>query len=335
LLKTNRKLSGVQAIDQLTGKQYELNTKSIINATGVFSDAIQQLDDSSKPASISPSQGIHIVLNKEFLPGDTAIMIPHTDDGRVLFAVPWHHKIIIGTTDTPVNTIEEEPRALQDELDFVISHAARYLTKDPTMADIKSIFTGLRPLVKSTAKKTAEISRDHTITVSDSGLINILGGKWTTYRKMAEDVINVAGVQGALPHREAITSTLRIHGHHENKVDFNARRYYYGCDENSINTLMESDAALSATIHPQLPYTFAEVAWSVKEEMAITVEDVLSRRTRALLLDAKAALEAAPAVAQLMAKQLKKDNTWIQEQINTFKLIANSYLPPVVNQHKQ
>jgi glycerol-3-phosphate dehydrogenase len=180
LLKTAHKIAGVVVKDVITGKEYEVPGKVVINATGVFSDAVQQMDDPSKPSSISPSQGIHIVLDKEFLPGEAAIMIPHTDDGRVLFAVPWHQKIIVGTTDTPVSEIREEPVARQEEIDFILEHAARYLTKDPTLNDVKSIFAGLRPLVKSSAKKTAEISRDHSILIADSGLISILGGKWTT-----------------------------------------------------------------------------------------------------------------------------------------------------------
>ncbi|WP_315818300.1 glycerol-3-phosphate dehydrogenase/oxidase [Paraflavitalea speifideaquila] len=153
LLKAQDKMAGVQVKDEISGKTYEVQGKVVINATGVFSDGIQQMDDPQKPTSIAPSQGIHVVLDKEFLPGEAAIMIPHTDDGRVLFAVPWHQKIIVGTTDTSVDHILDEPIAQEDEIQFILEHAARYLTKDPTRADVKSIFAGLRPLVKSTAKK--------------------------------------------------------------------------------------------------------------------------------------------------------------------------------------
>jgi glycerol-3-phosphate dehydrogenase len=331
LLKTNNKIVGIQAKDALSEKTYEIKGKSIINATGVFSDAIQQMDDATKSASITPSQGIHVVLDKEFLPGDAAIMIPHTDDGRVLFAVPWHHKVIVGTTDTPVATISEEPIALQEELDFILTHAARYLTKTPAMADVRSVFAGLRPLVKSTAKKTAELSRDHTITISEAGLINVLGGKWTTYRKMAQDVINIAGIQGGLTPTETTTTQLKIHGYTNCLVDFNKERYYYGSDENAIDQLIANDPSLAEKIHPQLPYTKAEVVWAVQEEMAMTVEDVLSRRTRALLLNAKAAVAAASTVAHVMASQMQKNETWIAKQIEDFNQIANSYIAPLGN----
>jgi glycerol-3-phosphate dehydrogenase len=327
LLKTNNKLAGVVATDSITGKTYEIKAKAVINATGVFSDSIQQMDDRQKETSISPSQGIHIVLDAEFLPGEAAIMIPHTDDGRVLFAVPWHQKVIVGTTDTLVNNIDEEPTALADELEFIISHAARYLTKDPTMADVRSIFAGLRPLVKNAAKKTAEISRDHTITTSESGLINILGGKWTTYRKMAEDVINIAGIQGGLAPTDACTATLKIHGFHENEVNFRKERYYYGSDETAIDRLISNDRLLAEKIHPRLPYTKAEVIWAVQEEMAMTIEDVLSRRTRALLLDATAASEAAPLVAALMAGALQQNEDWINRQVAEFNTVAKNYIP--------
>jgi glycerol-3-phosphate dehydrogenase len=284
------------------------------------------MDDPQKPASISPSQGIHIVLDKEFLPGEAAIMIPHTDDGRVLFAVPWHQKIIVGTTDTPVDHIDGEPIAQEDEISFILEHAARYLTKDPTYKDIKSIFAGLRPLVKSTAKKTAEISRDHSILISDSGLVSILGGKWTTYRKMSADVINTAAVQAQLPYKEEATRMLAIHGATPTD-DFSTGDYYYGSDKVHIDQLISNNPSLGALLHPALPYTKATIVWAVQEEMCMTVEDALSRRTRALLLDAKAAIESAPQVAQLMAAEMHKDETWIQQQLTAFNAVARHYLP--------
>ncbi len=325
-LKMAGKIVGVQVRDQISGKEYEVSGQVVINATGVFSDAVQHLDDPEKPVSISPSQGIHIVLDKEFLPGDAAIMIPHTDDGRVLFAVPWHNKIIIGTTDTAVDTIEAEPLALREEVDFILEHAARYLTKDPSEADVKSIFAGLRPLVKSSTKKTAEISRDHSIIISESGLISILGGKWTTYRKMAEDVVNTAAIHALLPYRECITKDLPVHGAQATD-DFSTSDYYYGTDKPSIDRLIADRPELATPLHPALPYTKAMVVWAVQQEMCMTVEDALSRRTRALLLDAKAAMEAAPAVAELMAAGLQQDNDWVQNQINAFQKVAVNYLP--------
>ncbi len=326
LLKANGKIAGVRCTDQLSDRTLEVKASVVVNATGVFSDTIQQLDDPEKPVSISPSQGIHVVLDKEFLPGDAAIMIPHTDDGRVLFAVPWHQKIIVGTTDTSVSDIREEPLALSEELDFIMHHAARYLTKDPGRSDIKSIFAGLRPLVKSSAKKTAEISRDHSIIVSDSGLISIVGGKWTTYRKMSEDVVNTAAIQAGLPYRECVTEQLTIHGS-QPTTDFNSDTYYLGTDQSILNDIIQKDPYLGEKIHPDLPYSKAAIILAIREEMCMTLEDALSRRTRSLLLDARAALACAEEVAALMAKEMGRDSDWISKQLISFKQTAKYYLP--------
>jgi glycerol-3-phosphate dehydrogenase len=325
-IKANNKITGVQVKDQLSGKEYEITSKAVINATGVFSDAVQHMDDAAKTKTIAPSQGIHIVLDAEFLPGNSAIMIPNTDDGRVLFAVPWHKKIIVGTTDTAVKKIGEEPIAEAEEIDFIIHHIGRYLTKDPGINDVRSIFAGLRPLVKADSKKTAELSRDHVITISASGLINILGGKWTTYRKMAEDVVNIAAINNILEHKDCITETLSIHGA-QITDDYSNDYYYYGTDQPAIAALTQKDPSLNEKLHERLPYTKAAIAWAVQEEMCMTVDDALARRTRALLLDAKAAAEAAPVVAAMMAKLMNKDEKWIKEQIAAFKKIAVHYIP--------
>jgi glycerol-3-phosphate dehydrogenase len=326
LLKFESTICGVRVKDQISGNDYEVKGKVVINATGVFSDSIQQLDDPKKATTISPSQGIHVVLDKEFLPGDAAIMIPHTDDGRVLFAVPWHNKIIVGTTDTAVKKISEEPVPQKQEIDFILQHAARYLTKDPSLKDVKSIFAGLRPLVNSSAKKTAEISRDHAIIISNTGLVSIVGGKWTTYRKMAEDVVNTAAIQAGLSYKECVTEELPIHGCIPT-IDFNEAGYYYGTDKNLIGRIVSEDSRLADLIHPSLSYTKAQIVYAVQQELCMTVEDALSRRTRALLLDARAATEAAPLVASLMAKELKQDQRWIDEQLISFQNIAQHYLP--------
>lgn len=325
-LKTGDKITGVQVKDQLSGKEYEVSCKAVINATGAFSDTVQHMDDAVKTKTISPSQGIHIVLDQEFLPGNSAIMIPHTDDGRVLFAVPWHKKIIVGTTDTPIKKIADEPVALPEEINFIIQHIGRYLTKDPGIADVRSIFAGLRPLVKAESKKTAELSRDHVITIAASGLINILGGKWTTYRKMAEDVVNTAAINNMLPHKDCITETLPIHGAQATN-DYTNDYYYYGSDQPAVEALARQDTSLQEKIHERLPYTKAAIAWAVQEEMCITVDDALARRTRAILLDAKAALEASPAVAALMAQLMNRDKKWETEQVAAFKKIALNYIP--------
>ncbi len=301
-LKLQHQVCGVWVKDSLTGKDYEIKSKVVINATGVFTDAIMKMDDAKHKSIITPSQGIHLVVDKEFLPGDTAIMIPRTDDGRVLFAVPWHNKIVLGTTDTQVENILAEPIPLQEEIEFILKHIGRYLTKDPQLSDVKSMFAGLRPLVKGKTKKTAALSRDHLISIGDSGLITISGGKWTTYRKMAEDVVNIAIEQNSLPQNPCITKELKLNGHDKTATP----------------------AEIILLSHEELK---ALIKKSVQEEMCMTVEDFLSRRTRQLLLDAKVAIAMAPQVAQLMAEALIKDDNWIKEQINNFNAIAKNYSP--------
>jgi len=326
LMKENGKVCGVVTKDNFQNKEYEIKAKVVINATGIFSDSIAKLDDKNAEPLISHSQGIHLVFDKEFLLSDSAIMIPRTDDGRVLFAVPWHNKIIVGTTDTPVSSASEEPVAMKDEIEFVMQHVHRYLKKDPSYGDIRSIFAGLRPLVKSSSKITSAISRDHHIAVSDSELVTITGGKWTTYRKMAEDVMEIAIHKAGMSEKECVTKHLPIHGYKENS-NYTAPLYYYGTDESGINSMIKKDSSLADLIHPSLPYIKAEIVWAIQNEMCMTVEDALSRRTRALLLDAKAAIESAPAVALLMAKEIGKDEKWTKEQIANFNSIAKNYLP--------
>ncbi|HTI10082.1 MAG TPA: glycerol-3-phosphate dehydrogenase/oxidase [Puia sp.] len=345
---------GVQAIDKETGRRYEITSKAVINATGVFTDSILRMDEPGSEPIVAPSQGVHIVLDKVFLPGEAAILVPHTDDGRVLFAVPWHDKIIIGTTDTPVKEIHEEPRALPEEIDFILQQIGRYLTMTPERKDIRSVFAGLRPLVKGSSRKTAELSRDHLITVSASGLITIAGGKWTTYRRMAEDTVNTAIDRAGLEDRPCRTTTLPIHGSPDATrvdgrlgrdkasaglaalsktsdgnaavTDFHAPLYYYGTDAAAIRALATADPALGKPLHPRLPYIAAEIVWAVREELCITVEDALSRRTRALFLDARAAAECAGAVAELLAGELGKDLSWQQQQVAVFRGLAENYL---------
>lgn len=326
LLKTNNKVCGVKVTDNLTKNEFEIKAKTIINATGVFTDNILQMDDEKNEPIITLSQGIHLVVDNSFLPGETGIMIPQTDDGRVLFAVPWHGKIIIGTTDTPVDSALPEPIALDKEIDFILKHIGHYLTTNPTRADVLSVFAGLRPLVKNNLKNTAALSREHLILVSDSDLITITGGKWTTYRKMAEDVIDLVNEKMSVDKKSCITRELKIHGWKET-IDFSSSLYYYGADADKISAMIKQNKSLGEQIHPKLPYTKAEIIWAVHNEMSMTVEDALSRRTRALLLDAKAAIEAAPLVAQLMAEELNKDDQWINEQVKHFTGLAENYIP--------
>jgi glycerol-3-phosphate dehydrogenase len=285
---------------------------------------------------IAPSQGIHIVLDKAFLGGDTAIMVPRTSDGRVMFAIPWHGHTVVGTTDTPIPTASLEPAPLQQEIDFILETASRYLARPPTRADIKSVFTGIRPLVKAGATdpttagatapgSTAALSRDHTISISASGLLTIAGGKWTTYRRMAQDAVDHAATLGRLDDRPCPTHSLQIHGFHRHPEQFGALGVY-GSDAASIQFLMKSDEKLGKRLHPALPIHAAQVVWAARHEMARTLDDVLSRRTRALPLNAKAAVEMAPEVVKILAKELNKDDAWQQEQLRQFTEIARHYL---------
>ncbi|MFA9392517.1 MAG: glycerol-3-phosphate dehydrogenase/oxidase [Prolixibacteraceae bacterium] len=327
LFKENGEITGLQVEDMETHEEYKLHAKVVINATGVFSDSIRKMDDQNVKEIMTSSQGVHLVLDRSFLPGETAIMVPHTDDGRVLFAVPWHNRILIGTTDTFVDTYPLEPVAQEEEINFLLTHTARYLTKDPKRSDVKSVFVGLRPLVKNNNndEDTASISRDHTITISRSGLISIAGGKWTTYRKMAEDVIEQAILMGDLNPAESITSTLQIHGFHTNAENYGSLGIY-GSDANKIEDLIRENMEHSKLIHPDHDIQQGEILWAIRNEMARTVEDFLSRRTRLLLLDAKASIQAAPLVASIMAKELGRDQVWEKDQITAYTQLAKKYL---------
>lgn len=326
-LKQNSWIRGVIAHDLENDKEYHLDSHVVINATGVFSDQLRYLDDKTAKPMIAPSQGIHIVLDKSFLPGDTAIMIPQTDDGRVLFAIPWHDRVIVGTTDTPVDEVMLEPSPLKKEIDFLLSHAARYLSKDPGKKDVLSVFAGLRPLVKQgDVKETAELSRDHTLHISPSGLITIAGGKWTTYRKMSEDTIDQAIVLAELDERPSATKNLNIHGYHKNSDIFD-QLSVYGSDAVEIKKLIDEKPDYAQTIHPGSDTTVGEIIWAVRHEMARTVEDFLSRRTRNLLLDAKTSIEMAPIVADWMARELRKDRKWQKSQVESYQQLADNYLP--------
>lgn len=318
---------GVQAKDRLTDKTYEVQSRTVINATGVFVDHILLMDNPEDRPIVRPSQGIHIVLDGSFLGGTSALMIPKTDDGRVLFAVPWHDKVIVGTTDTLRDHPELEPRALEDEVRFVLDTAGRYLTRQPQRSDVLSVFAGLRPLAapKEEGKSTKEISRSHKIIVSPSKLITITGGKWTTYRKMAQDTLDRATLLGLLPERKCETAHYPVHGYHQ-PTDFAAPLYFYGSDEPKILALATDRPELSEPLHPDYPYAGAEVVWAVHQEMAYTVEDVLSRRLRMLLLDARAAIAMAPAVARIMAQELGRDEKWQRGQVEEFTRLAEGYL---------
>jgi glycerol-3-phosphate dehydrogenase len=324
--KENGRISHIEAIDQETNQSHTIRTKTLVNATGPFSDALRTLADPDCSKMIQPSQGAHVVLHRSFYSSDTALMIPKTKDGRVLFAIPWHDVLIAGTTDTPVTSPSSEPVALDEEIDFIMEHLGMYLKTAPQRSDILSIFVGLRPLVRAKeGAKTSAISRDHTIEVSPSGLITIAGGKWTTYRKMAEDTVNKAAKVGELPIAKCATAQLKIHGHTTAKNE--GAFHVYGTDAELIAQLINENPDLGQPMHPDLPICPAQVLWAVRNEMARSVEDVLSRRTRCLLINARASLEIAPQVASLIAPELNQNAEWEKQQTNAYTQLTQNYLP--------
>ena len=328
LLKEIDQICGVLATDVETGISYKISGRTVINATGVFVDELLRMDRPGCKPLVRPSQGIHLVLDKSFWGTEDALMIPKTEDGRVLFAVPWHDKMVVGTTDTPLDEHTLEPVALEEEIQFILRTAAKYLIRSPKREDVLSVYAGLRPLAapQTEKAKTKEISRSHKLIVSESGLITITGGKWTTYRQMGEDTVDQAIRTGRLPRRNCVTKTLPIHGHLA-QVDRADHFYVYGSDEDALRELIKENAEWGKRLNPLLEYTIAEVIWAVRQEMARTIEDVLARRTRALFLDARAAKEMAPVVARLMASEFKKDTEWEKEQIVSFLKVAEGYLP--------
>ena len=327
LVKTNGKITGVKATDTETNEEYTISTKVVVNATGIFVDEILQKDNPNARHVILPSQGVHLVIGKEFLPTDYAIMIPKTSDGRILFAVPWHDKVILGTTDVKKNKSVIEPMATSEEVDFILETAGRFLEKKPTRADVKSVYAGLRPLAapKREGGKTKEISRSHKIMESKSGLITIIGGKWTTYRRIGEDIIDKVVRQLKLKNVKSATEDLQIHGY-KTDVDFSDPLYFYGSDIDLIQKLIEEDATLNEWLSESLKIKKAQVVLACRNEMARKVEDVLARRTRALFLDAAESIRIAPMVAMILAKELDQNKDWEQNQIEVFTKLAKRYL---------
>lgn len=325
LLKVGGRIRGVAAKDVEAGKEFEIKAKIVINATGPYTDTVRSMDDLNAKPMIRHAQGVHIVLPKEYLPGEAALMVPRTDDARVLFAIPWHGRVIVGTTDTPIADILLEPRAKVEELEFLCSHAARYLTRRPEPEAVLSIFAGIRPLVGGSSIKTASTSCDHMLHVSESSLVTITGGKWTTYRKMGEDTIDLSSALARLDERPSVSSKLRLHGSHEDPGQFGDLRMY-GTDAAGVRDLIQSQSGHDEPIHPNLASRVGEVGWAARKEMARTVEDFLSRRSRSLLLDARSSIEAAPAVARIMAEDLGRDSEWERDQVRAYRELARGYL---------
>jgi glycerol-3-phosphate dehydrogenase len=320
-------VNGIRIRDAESGAETEVRARVVVNATGAWVDGVRRMAEPDAAPMIAPSQGVHVVLDRRFLPGDAAIMVPRTSDGRVMFAIPWHDHVVVGTTDTAVETAELEPRAHDEEIEFLLETAAQYLHEDPTLGDVKSVFTGIRPLVRAVeGANTAQLSRDHTIHVGPTGLLTICGGKWTTYRKMAEDCVDHAIQLGGLDERPCITRTLNVHGYHRNAARFGALAGY-GSDAPAIQAMIRAEPALGQVLSDALPIVAAQVVWGVREEMARTVDDVLARRTRAIQLDARAALAMAAPVAAIMARELGRDEGWEAGQLEAFGAIVERHLP--------
>jgi glycerol-3-phosphate dehydrogenase len=316
-------VTGATVRDEETGEELEIPARIVVNATGVFTDSIRRMADPAAETLVVTSQGIHLVFDRSFLKGDTALMVPRTSDGRVLFVIPWHGHAVAGTTDTPLDAPSLEPRPLDEEIEFILETAARYLTRPPTRADVLAVYVGLRPLVKGEGK-TSALSRDHVIHVDTSGLLTITGGKWTTYRHMAEDCVDHAITLGKLRDEPCPTRNLRIHGYLRDSAALGSLEVY-GSDAEAIRALAQDSPALAAQLHPDLPYVAAEVVWAARAEMARSVEDVLARRTRALFLNANAAIAMAEPVAKLLAAELGRDEAWTSSQVKEFRALAQQY----------
>ncbi len=328
LLKSGDKTVGIKARDREEGAGLDLRAKVVINACGVFSEEMLSMDQATHGSLLAVSQGTHFVLPHSFIKGTTALMIPKTADGRVLFAIPWHGATIVGTTDEPVDRSSTEPHPLASEKKFLLDHIGKYFGRKPAPEEILSMWSGLRPLVKKGGVKTSKLSRDHTILVSPSGLITVTGGKWTTYRRMGFDTINRACEVASLPKATSQTLELKLHGWttHSSIAAASEWERVYGSDLPFLQELSSENPGLNAPLHPRLPFKAREVVWSARHEMARTVEDVLARRTRALFLDARAAIDAAPAVANLLAAELGRSEEWKAKDLAAFLEVAKGYL---------
>ena len=323
----NGQINGVEVRDAIDGASFQVAAKTVVNATGVFSDAVLQMDQPGAKRSILPSQGAHLTLDLSFLGGRDALMIPETSDGRVLFGIPWQGKLVVGTTDTPRTEAEAEPKAMEEEVDFILKTCAAYLTKPPKRSDVLSVFAGLRPLAapKGEGAATKEVSRSHKVVSSDSGLVSLLGGKWTTFRQMGQDTVDEILKRTLSSVPKSKSAQMRLHGYPEVSMP-EGHWSIYGSDAEAIQALIKQQPSLGQPLHPDYPHTRAEVVWMVREEMALHLEDVLARRMRMLFLDAKAAVEMADTVATIMQQELGRDASWKEQEVEAFKSVAQGYI---------
>ncbi|MDO9599722.1 MAG: glycerol-3-phosphate dehydrogenase/oxidase [Azoarcus sp.] len=312
------RVRGVALRDAETGAAFRVAARAVINASGVWADGVRRFAQPRAASLLSPSQGVHVVVGQAFLPGNDALLVPKTDDGRVLFMIPWQGRVLLGTTDTTRTDLPLEPRPLPGEIDFILETAARYLVRAPTRADVLSVFVGLRPLIGGgDSSLTRQLSREHLVDVSAQGLISVLGGKWTTYRMMAEDAIDTAQSVAGLLRRDAASAGLRLHG--APAVD---EGDVYGTDRTAVDALPGAGRALLEG----LSLTEAEVRYAARAEFARGVEDVLARRHRVLFFDAALAVQAAPAVAAILAQELGRDEDWAAAEIARFETLASGYI---------
>jgi glycerol-3-phosphate dehydrogenase len=330
-VKEGGQVIGAELRDEESGRVFKTRAAAVVNATGVFADELRRKDDPGCAASLEPSRGVHLVLPREFLPGDHAIMVPHTDDGRVLFVIPWHGRTLVGTTDTEVKTAELEPHASDEDIGFILRNAGRYLAREPRREDILSVFAGLRPLARPPhGAESKKVSREHSIEVAKSGLVTVTGGKWTTYRRMADEVLEEAIEAVGLELRQCITESLPIHGYDPGagvEAGLPDTRRMYGTDRVQLEMIERADRFHAAPMHANLPLAPSEVIFAVRHEMACSVEDVLARRTRSLLLDARASIEVAHEVARLMGRELGWTGAQVAASEAEFVAIARGYIP--------
>ncbi|HET8744658.1 MAG TPA: glycerol-3-phosphate dehydrogenase/oxidase [Ramlibacter sp.] len=327
LLYTEGRVSGVAARDAETGREFRLQARCVVNATGVWVDALRQQDGraigrAAQPM-VAPSQGVHVVVDRDFLPGQHALIVPKTADGRVLFAVPWLGKLILGTTDTPRDDLPREPRPFQQELDFILQESGRYLVRAPRVQDLRSTWVGLRPLVRPVGngdEPTKTLSREHTVLVSRSGLVTVTGGKWTTYRAMAEDVLEKCFAAHLLPQAATgVTADLPLvgapgRGAAPTPLSAAPGPHLYGSEAAQVTSLGGDHRHLGGGL------TAAMVRFAARHEYARTVEDVLARRFRLLFLDAAMAGQLADEVAALLQAETGAD-----PQAEAFKALARTY----------
>ena len=324
LIKKDGEIKGLNFTDSINSKKYQIKSKVVINATGVFAEEIIRMDQPKIEKMIQPSQGVHIVLERRFLKSKHAILIPQTSDGRVLFAVPWKNYVVVGTTDTQVKKASEEPKALKEEVDFILKNAGKYMSVKPKKDDIKSVFAGLRPLAATSNKQsTKEVSRSHKIDISPSGLISVLGGKWTTYRKIAEDAIDKAISINKLKKKKCKTERTKLFGFKRN-VSWSDPMHVYGSLKKKVESLggINDNKSLSNKFY----ISNNIIEWSIIHEMALTVEDILARRTRCVFLDSKESKRIAPIVAQKMADVLGEDDKWIDAELKKFNKLIKNYI---------